>query len=325
MARDADRQISRSGKSSLPLISASAPGGAGIGGEEGEIAPRGARFGLGDFLRDWRWICALVLALMTLAAIFAPQVAPYAPLEYHPRLVAQPPTAAHLLGTDGLGRDVLSRVIYGARISLAVGIGSILLGGIVGTLLGLLAGYARGWVDQVVTIIVDAVLAFPSLLLALAFAAALGPSVANLVLALALVRVPVYARLARGQTLQVRSLDYITAAYSTGTRTWRILLQHVLPNIFSPLLVQGTISVSFAILDESVLSFLGVGGAQPPQPEWGAMITEAQTYLTSDPWMLLGPALAIMITVLSLNLLGDALRNRLDPRTAGALAAGRAS
>lgn len=322
MARDAERPISEFGEGMLPL---DASGGAGViaAGAPDELLAPPARFGLGDFVRDWRWLCGVVLVIITLAAIFAPLVAPYPPLEYNPKIIAQPPSAAHLLGTDGLGRDVLSRVIYGARISLAVGIASILLGGIVGTLLGLVAGYARGWVDQGVTIVIDALLAFPSLLLALAIAAALGPSVANLVVALALIRVPVYARLARGQTLQVRALDYITAAYSTGTRTGRILYRHVLPNIFSPLLVQGTISVSFAILDESVLSFLGVGGAQPPTPEWGAMITEAQTYLTSDPWMLLGPALAIIITVLSLNLFGDALRDRLDPRTAGILASGR--
>lgn len=264
---------------------------------------------------DPRWLFGFVLAAIVLAAIFAPWVAPYPPLQYHPSVATQGPSAAHWFGTDALGRDQFSRIIYGARISLSVGIASILAGGIVGTLMGLIAGYASGWADQAVTFVVDALLAFPPLLLPLAIAAALGPSAINLVIALAIARVPIYARLARGQALQVRSLDYILAARTVGTRTWRTLRIHVLPNIMSPLLVQATISISFAILDESALSFLGLG-SQPPTPEWGQMINDAQTYLTSDPWMMLGPAIAIIITVLSLNLLGDAIRDRLDPRSA---------
>jgi peptide/nickel transport system permease protein len=268
---------------------------------------------------DPRWLFALALGALALAAIFAPWVAPYPPLQYHPAIQAQPPTGLHLLGTDDLGRDQLSRVIYGARISLTVGVTAILAGGVVGVLLGIVGGYARGWVDQVITIVVDALLAFPPLLLPLAIAAMLGPSVINLIAALAIARIPVYARLARGQALQIRALDYVTAARGVGTRPRAILLRHLLPNIFSPLLVQATISVSLAILDESVLSFLGLG-AQPPTPDWGSMISAAQTYLNTDPWMMLGPALAIVVTVLSLNLLGDALRDRLDPYTAGQLA-----
>jgi peptide/nickel transport system permease protein len=268
------------------------------------------------FRRDPRWWFGVVLLLFVLAAIFAPQVSPYDPLAYHPTITAQQPTWAHLLGTDTLGRDQLSRVIYGTRISLSVGLISILLGGLSGTLLGMLAAYFTGWVDQLVTIVVDALLAFPSLILALAIVASLGPSLINVSIALAIVRIPVYARLARGQTLQVTGQDYVLAAHSTGTRTTKILARHILPNIFSPLLVQATISISFAILDESVLSFLGLG-AQPPTPEWGSMITEAQTaLLANDPWMMLGPALAIVLVLLSLNLFGDALRDRLDPRDA---------
>lgn len=270
---------------------------------------------LDEIRRDPRFLFGVVLLALVLAAIFAPLVSPYPPLKYHPSVATQPPSLAHLLGTDILGRDQLSRVIYGARISLAVGFASIVLGGTIGTLMGLVAGYLRGWPDQLITIVVDALLAFPSLILALAVAAALGPSELNLVFALAIVRVPLYVRLARGQTLQVRALDYVTASVTVGTRTWRILMRHVLPNIFSSLLVQATISISFAILDESVLSFLGLG-AQPPTPEWGTMISDAQSYLSSDPWMMLGPALAIVVTVLSLNIFGDALRDRLDPRSA---------
>ncbi len=267
------------------------------------------------FRRDARWWFGVVLLLFVLAAIFAPQISPYDPLAYQPTAVEQPPSWAHLLGTDSLGRDQLSRVIYGTRISLSIGIISILMGGLAGVLLGMLAAYFKGWVDQLVTVVVDALLAFPSLILALAIVASLGPSLINVAVALAIVRIPIYARLARGQTLQVATQDYVTAAHSTGTKTTKILMRHILPNIFSPLLVQATISISFAILDESVLSFLGLG-SQPPTPEWGSMITEAQSFIFSDPWMMLGPALAIVLVLLSLNLVGDALRDRLDPRDA---------
>ncbi|MEO8953915.1 MAG: ABC transporter permease [Ktedonobacteraceae bacterium] len=265
------------------------------------------------FRHDPRLWFGVVLLLYILAAIFAPIISPYSPLLYHPSIATQPPSLAHLLGTDDLGRDQLSRVIYGTRISLSVGIVTILIGGVCGTLLGLIAAYFKGWVDQVITMVVDAILSFPSIVLALAIVAALGPSILNLALALAFVRIPIYSRIARGQTLQISNQEYVVAAISNGTRTWKILWRHILPNIFSPLLVQATISISFAILDESVLSFLGLG-IQPPTPEWGAMINDAQVYLTSDPWMLLGPALAIILVVLSLNLLGDAVRDRLDPR-----------
>ena len=264
---------------------------------------------------DPRLWFGVILLLFVLAAIFAPFIAPYPPLLYHPAVASQPPSFAHLLGTDALGRDQLSRVIYGTRISLSVGVVTILVGGLCGTLLGIIGAYARGWVDQLITMFIDALLSFPSLILALAISAALGPSIVNVAIALAVVRVPIYARLARGQTLQTATLDYVTAATVSGAGTWRIIMRHILPNIFSPLLVQATISISFAILDESVLSFLGLG-AQPPTPEWGAMISDAQSYLSSDPWMMLGPVCAIVLVVLSLNLLGDALRDRLDPRHA---------
>ncbi|MGH2478780.1 MAG: ABC transporter permease [Ktedonobacteraceae bacterium] len=282
-----------------------------------EVAPGAVRFTqtLRDLSRDPRWWLSLVLLAFVLAAIFAPLISPYDPLLYHPSIAEQPPTWAHWLGTDSLGRDQLSRVIYGTRISLSVGVLSILLGGLTGTMLGLLAAYFKGWVDQVVTVVIDALLAFPGLILALGIVAALGGSLINLAVALAVGRIAVYARLARGQALQIASQDYVLAAQSTGTRSGKIMLRHILPNIFSPLLVQATLSISFAILDESALSFLGLG-VQPPTPEWGGMITEAQTFITSDPWMLLGPSLAIILVLLSLNLVGDALRDRLDPRDA---------
>jgi peptide/nickel transport system permease protein len=265
------------------------------------------------FRQDPRLWFGVVLILYIIAAIFAPIVSPYSPLTYHPSIATQAPSFAHPFGTDSLGRDQLSRVIYGTRISLSVGIVTILLGGISGTVLGLIAAYFKGWLDQVITIVVDAILSFPSIVLALAIVAALGPSIINLAIALAFVRIPIYSRIARGLALQAATQDYVTAAITNGTPTSKILWRHILPNIFSPLLVQATISISLAILDESVLSFLGLG-IEPPTPEWGAMINDAQTYLSSDPWMMLGPALAIILVVLSLNLLGDAIRDRLDPR-----------
>jgi len=272
------------------------------------------------FQRDPRLWFGIVLLLCVIGAIFAPFISPYPPLQYHPSITAQGPSLAHLLGTDELGRDQVSRIIYGARISLSVGIATILLGGICGTILGIIGAYLKGWVDQVITMVVDALLSFPSLILALAIAAALGPSIINVVISLAVVRIPIYARLARGQTLQAAAQDYVTAGIVSGTGTGKMMVRHILPNIFSPLLVQATISISFAILDESVLSFLGLG-AQPPTPEWGSMISEAQPFLNSDPWMMFGPALAIILIVLSLNLVGDALRDRLDPRDVTRMAA----
>lgn len=269
---------------------------------------------LSTFAHDPRLWFGVVLLVFVIAAIFAPFISPYPPLLYHPAIAEQGPSLAHLLGTDDLGRDQLSRVIYGARISLTVGVASILVGGLLGTLLGILGAYFKGWVDQVISMVVDTLLSFPSLILALAIVAALGPSIVNVLIALAIVRIPIYARLARGQTLQKATEGYVSAAVASGTPTRKIIFRHILPNIFTPLLVQATISISLAILDESTLSFLGLG-TQPPTPEWGSMISEAQVYLTSDPWMLLGPTLAIVLIVLSLNILGDTMRDRLDPRS----------
>ena len=173
---------------------------------------------------------------------------------------------------------------------------------------------SKGGLIRILTMVVDTLLAFPSLILSLAIVTALGPSIVNVTIALAIVRIPIYARLARGQTLQVATQEYVAAAVASGTRAQKIMRRHILPNIFSPLLVQATISISFAILDEATLSFLGLG-AQPPTPDWGSMISDAQVYLNSDPWMMFGPALAIILIVLSLNILGDALREYLDPRS----------
>jgi peptide/nickel transport system permease protein len=265
------------------------------------------------FRHDPRWWCGIILLLFVLTAIFAPFISPYSPTLYHPSIATQAPSTAHWLGTDALGRDQLSRVIWGTRISLSVAVATILMGAICGTLLGIIGAYNKGWLDQIITIVVDTLLAFPSLVLVLALVAALGPSVINMSIALAIVRIPVYARLARGQTLLIAEQPYVEASIISGTPTWKLLLRHILPNIFSPLLVQATVSISYTILDESVLSFLGLGAA-PPTPEWGSMINDAQQYIRSDAWMMLGPALAIVIVLISLNLFGDAVRDYLDPR-----------
>ena len=310
-----------SGTGELTLSTLGAPGGRG-GDETWDVAAptRRGLVAVWDAVRlDPRWLFTLVLVALVLGAIFAPFVAPYSPLHYHPAEIARPPTPTHIFGTDDLGRDQLSRVIFGARISLSVGVVAIALGVATGGLLGVVGGFFGGWVDQVITFVSDALLAFPSLILALGVTAALGGSVANLVIALSVVRVPIYVRLTRGQTLQVRALDYVLAANASGTRRAAVIFRHVVPNVLAPVLVQATTSISLAILDESVLSFLGLG-AQPPTPEWGAMINSAQVYLASDPWMMLGPAAAIALTVLSFNLVGDALRDRLDPRSADLVA-----
>lgn len=264
---------------------------------------------------DWRWWLGIVLLVFVLGAIFAPIVSPYDPLRANPELLSQGASMAHWLGTDAIGRDQLSRVIWGGRISLSVGISVILLGGIFGTVLGVLAAYFKGWVDQVISMVIDAVVSFPPLILAFAIVAALGPSVLNIAIALAIVRIPIYARLARGQTLQTAAQDYVMGARVSGTPAWKIMLKHILPNIFSPLLVQATVTISFAILDATILSFLGLG-VQPPTPDWGAMINEARTDLFTAPFIMVGPSLAIVIVVLCLNLFGDAVRDLLDPRDA---------
>jgi peptide/nickel transport system permease protein len=268
---------------------------------------------------DLRLIFAGFLALITLGAIFAPFLTPYNPTTYNPNATQLPPSLTHLLGTDSLGRDQFSRVLYGARVSLSVGISSILISTIIGTAIGIIAAHFRGIVDRIIGIFVDGLLAFPSLILTLAIAATLGQSLINVGIAIAIVRIPLYIRLARGQAMQITVQPYIEAARLSGSSNLRIMYRHILPNIISPLMVQAALSVSFAILDESVLSFIGLG-VTPPTPEWGLMVSDAQSFLRIDPWMMMGPTLAITMTVLSLNIVGDVLRDRLDPRSASRIA-----
>jgi peptide/nickel transport system permease protein len=253
--------------------------------------------------------------LLVLAALFAPWLAPYRPSAQNLPERLLPPTAQHWMGTDDLGRDAFSRVLYGARVSITVGISVVLASGIVGLVLGALAGYFGGPLDRLVNVIlINAFLSFPGILLAIAFAAFLGPGLDKVILALSVTGWAGYARLARAQALKVREMDYVAAARSLGASHARILRRHILPNIVQPVLVQATIGMAAAILAESTLSFLGVG-VLAPTPSWGAMLNDARSHLLDAPYLAVFPALAVMLAVLAFNLLGDALRDWLDPRT----------
>jgi peptide/nickel transport system permease protein len=256
---------------------------------------------------------ALTLLLVILA-IAAPWLAPANPAAQDLPTRLAGPTAAHWMGTDELGRDILSRTIFGARVSMLVGISVVFGAGIVGLAIGSLAGYCGGWFDGLVNIVlINAFLSFPGILLAIAFAAFLGPGIGKVILALIVTGWAGYARLARAQILQAKEMEYVLAARSLGASPARILLRHLLPNILQPVLVQATIGMAGAILAESTLSFLGVG-VLAPMASWGAMLNDARSHLFDAPHMVIFPTLAIMVAVLAFNLLGDALRDWMDPR-----------
>jgi peptide/nickel transport system permease protein len=226
----------------------------------------------------------------------------------------QAPSAEHWLGTDATGRDVLARTIFGARVSLSVGLVAVLFGGIIGGTLGMLAGWRGGWFDIVIMRFIDGLLAFPTLLLAISITAALGASLETVMLAIGVINVPVFTRLARGQTLQAKNREYVEAGRALGLKENRILFRHVLPNIINPLIVQASLALATAILAEASLSFLGLG-AQPPTPTWGADINAGRAWLSKNYWwMVVGPGAAIMLTIYAFNLLGDGIRDLLDPR-----------
>jgi peptide/nickel transport system permease protein len=257
----------------------------------------------------------VLTTLLVVLALFAPWIARTGPAAQDLPARLQGPTVAHWMGTDELGRDVFSRVLYGARISMLVGISVVTGAGFLGLALGALSGYFGGWLDRVINgVLVNAFLSFPGILLAIAFAAFLGPGLDKVVLALVITGWAGYARLARAQVLKVKEMDYVLAARSLGASHTRILLRHILPNAIQPVLIQTTIGMAGAILAESTLSFLGLG-VLAPAPSWGAMLNDATAYLFSAPHMVIFPALAIMTAVLAFNLLGDALRDWLDPRT----------
>jgi peptide/nickel transport system permease protein len=255
----------------------------------------------------------VVISTFIALATLAPWIAPDDPVATSWTLVRKAPSALHWFGTDELGRDILSRVIYGARASLTAGAISVGIAFGIGVPLGLLAGYRGGFVDALISRMTDAMLACPFLILAIALAAFLGPSLGNAMIAIGISTTPTFVRLTRGQTMNVKVEDYVEAARAIGNPRWRIALFHILPNIMPALLVQATLSIASAIIAEAALSFLGLG-QQPPAPSWGSMLNAAQRFLSNAPWMALWPGLAIFLVVLSLNLVGDGLRDALDPR-----------
>ena len=280
-----------------------------------------------NWLETWRALRAspaalpglALVALVLVAAAGAGVLAPHSPIAQEQSAILRPPawlaggSWATPLGTDGVGRDLLSRLLYGARLSLGVGVQSVALSLLVGTALGLLAGYWRGWVDALLMRAVDIMLALPSLLLAIAIVAVLEPSLRNAIVAIAIVNVPIYLRLARAAVLAEMPRDYVTAARVAGAGPLHLMLRTLLPNCASPLIVQAALGFSGAVLDAAALGYLGLG-AQPPSPEWGTMLADAMQFMQRAWWVVTFPGLAILLTVLGFNLLGDALRDALDPR-----------
>lgn len=254
---------------------------------------------------------ALVVLAVGLSAL-APVIAPYGPDSIDYRAMLQGPSPAHLLGTDDLGRDVFTRLLYGGRLSLTVGVVSVLLAVAAGVPIGLLAGYLGGVVDELLMRVIDSVMAMPPLVLALTITAVLGSGLVNAMLAIAIVAVPTFCRLVRGQVLTVRHEDYVLAARSVGMRPARLVLRHILPNAISPVLVQAALSVGFAMITESSVSFIGLG-AQPPTATWGSMVQVGFQYLETAPWLALAPAAMIFLAVLGFTMLGEGLRGLLDP------------
>ncbi len=254
-----------------------------------------------------------VIVVVAAVALLAPIIAPYDPLATSWTAVRKAPSAAHWFGTDEIGRDVLSRVVWGARASLLAGIVSVLISLSIGVPVGLLAGYAGGKVDMLISRLTDAVLACPFLILAIALAAFLGPSLTNAMIAIGISATPVVVRLTRGQTMAIKAEDFVLAARAIGNPPWRIALRHVLPNVVPALIVQATLAIAAAVIAEASLSFLGLG-QQPPAPSWGSMLNVAKNYIDNAPWMAVWPGLSIFVLVLSFNLVGDGLRDALDPR-----------
>lgn len=269
---------------------------------------------LGRFLRKRAAVAAaLYILLLILAAVLADKISPHDPLKVFSDHVLESPSPQFLLGTDNLGRDIMSRLIYGTRVSLKVGLLAVGISALTGSSLGLVAGYFGGWVDGLIMRIVDILLAIPGILLALIIIATLGPSTTNLILAVGISGVPTYARLVRGTVLSAKEREYVEAVRALGARGLRIALRHILPNVLAPITVLVSLGVGVAILSTAGLSFIGLG-PPPPTPEWGGMLADARTYLRDAWWFFTFPGIAIGATVLSANLVGDALRDVLDPR-----------
>jgi glutathione transport system permease protein len=280
--------------------------------------PQAIRSPLAEFWRRFRrkrvpLAAGLVILLIVLAAIFAPWVAPYSPAAPDYQHLLSGPSWAHPFGTDAYGRDILSRVIWGGRISLSVGFISVALGGMIGVTLGLISGYLGGWADSLIMRLSDVLLAFPGILLAIGIIAVLGPGVTNVIYAVAVFSVPVFARLVRGTTLALKQTVYVQAARSIGVKPVPLVLRHILPGALPGVIVYVSLRIGTAILTAAALSFIGLG-AQPPSPEWGAMLADGRNYLGVADQLTIFPGLAIFVTVLALNLLGDGLRDALDQK-----------
>ncbi|HEX7101825.1 MAG TPA: nickel transporter permease [Nitrolancea sp.] len=256
---------------------------------------------------------AVILLILFLVAIFAPIIAPYDPIKITGADALQGPSAKHLMGTDNFGRDILSRVVFGARLSLRMGFIAIAIAAVIGTLIGLVAGSYGGWIESLLMRFVDALMAFPGILLALAVTAMLGPGLTNSMIAVGISFIPSFARLVRSSALQVKEMTYIEAARSIGCGTPHIIRKHIFPNVLTPIIVLSTLGVASAILIGAALSFLGLG-AQPPSAEWGIMLAEGRQFMRTAWWIMAFPGLAITITVIAANLIGDGVRDALDPR-----------
>ena len=255
----------------------------------------------------------VVISLFIIVALLAPWVAPFDPTQTSWTMIRKAPSWAHWMGTDENGRDVLSRVIWGARASLLAGVISVTIASGVGVPIGLMAGFAGGKIDMIIGRLVDAMLASPFLILAIALAAFLGPSLQNAMIAIGITATPIFVRVSRAATMDAATNDYVEAARALGNPPWRVAVRHVLPNIVPPVMVQATLAIAGAIIAEASLSFLGLG-QQPPAPSWGSMLISAQRFLTQAPWLAIFPGAAIFLAVISFNLIGDGLRDALDPR-----------
>ncbi len=276
--------------------------------------PRSGNRAWGKFKRNRiAMVGAAVVLFFVVVAVLAPLIANHDPFQTSFTTIRKAPSAKFWLGTDELGRDIFSRMVYGARASLMAGLASVVIAMVVGVPFGLAAGYFGGWTDSAISRVTEALLAIPFLILAIALAAFLGPSLVNAMIAIGVSAAPKFVRLARGQAMAVRSEDYVQSARALGASDTRILVRHVLPNIMPPLIVQATITIATAIIAEASLSFLGLG-LQPPNPSWGSMLNTAKNFMTQAPWMSIFPGSAIFLAVLGFNLLGDGLRDALDPR-----------